>query len=95
MGEKEKNEIADTLYMLEHGSYRERKPYLDALRKGKVVTIGNYGYSEDTWCWLVWKETELDSGTKGEPVVKVIPKAHNLPKVSIRIMLTLESWQYL
>ena len=94
MSEKEKNEIADTLYMLEHGSYRERKPYLNALRKGETVTIGNYDYSEDTWCWLIWKETELDSGTKGEPVVKVIPKC-SLPKRSIRIMLTLESWQYL
>lgn len=92
--EKENREITDAIQFFKHGKFSERKIYLKGLLNGGVQ-YGNYVFQKDSWCWLVWKSTNLADNPefKGEPLVKVIPDT--VPVASIPAVLDAQPWTYI
>ena len=90
-------EIAKTLNVLEHGQYRETKDYYKEIRNSVTnsVTIGNFEYMEETWCWVIWKTTDIDTDPqyKGEPLCKVVPKG--IDKNKVGMVLNAQAWAYI
>ena len=88
--------VAEIVYMLENGQYKERKQYIKELYEKGQVTIKGYTIEKDLWCWVIWKPTDIDKdpGFKGEPLVKVVPRLY-LDKEEIEAILDAQPWNYI
>ncbi len=89
---KENKIITETIKFLVSGKFSERKPYLKDFY-GKGVEMHGYIFSKEGWNWVVAKPTDIDSGCKGEPLVKVIPTLTEIKKIPI--VLNTQSWTYI
>ena len=86
--------IKETLIFLEKAPYKERKLYIKDFNGDGVEMIG-YVFQEKTWCWLIWKPTDIGKNPeyKGESLVKVIPQTIDLD--NIEIVLDAQPWTYI
>ena len=90
--QKEAEIITNAIDFLVNGNYQERKPYMKYVY-GDGVEINGYQFEIDGLCWYVYKPTEVDSGYKGEPLVKVIPTT--VPVSNISVVLNAQPWMYI
>lgn len=103
MASKESMIIAEVIQMLEDGPWEERKKYLKDLRSEDGALINGFRFQQDTWCWLVWKPTDIwkQPQYKGEPLYKVVPRDTINPRrgtvklENIAKVLDLQHWLYL
>jgi len=92
--EEENKIITEALKFLTFGKWSERKKYVhDTLSKG--TEINGYTFQQDTWCWLIWKPTDISKNPefKGESLVKVVP--FNIKMSKIADVLNAQPWTYL
>ena len=92
---KENKLIVDALNLLNNGKFRDKKPFLDELRKGST-TINGFMFQQTEWCWIIWKPTDFEEEPqfKGEALVKIVPRFVTEQK-RIKIILKNQSWIYL
>ena len=78
-----------------YGGFRERMPYLKALRTENGATYNGFIFKKDLWCWIVWKPTDIGKNPeyKGEPLCKVIPDT--VPVENIPDVLDVQPWTYI
>ena len=90
----ENEKIIDSIKFFTRGKYRERKPYLSSLLKGEVVSYNGFDFQRDTWCWIVWKPTDIGENPqyKGKPLCKVIPRNEF---VDVDAVLNAQQWIYI
>ena len=95
MTKTEENKIiTEAIEFLTYGQWAERRKYVhDALSKG--AKINGYTFQQDTWCWLIWKPTDISKNPefKGEPLVKVVP--FNIEMSKIEDVLNAQAWSYM
>jgi len=92
---KENEKIVACIDLLENGSIKERRPYIDALHKDHKCSLEGFIFQEELFCWLIWKPTDIQEHPqwKGENVLKIVPKfmeADKIPQV-----LDAQYWVYL
>ena len=94
---KDNIEIAETIHLLENGPYRDKKEYLKKMlhSPSRSVSIGNFEYSQDVWCWIIWKKTDIGTNPeyKGESLCKVVPRG--IVKNKIGTILNALAWVYI
>ena len=73
---KETEIIAKCIDLLENGSIKERRPYMDALHEDGKCKMEGFIFQDKLWCWLVWKPTDIekDPQWKGQELLKIVPK---------------------
>lgn len=86
--------IKESIMFLEKAPYKERKQYIKDYHKDGV-DINGYTIQCDTWCWLIWKPTDMGENPeyKGELLVKVVPRNIDLNKIDV--VLNAQSWTYI
>ena len=91
--QQENKAIIDAINLLENGQYRDKKPYLKAIRNGGA-SINGFVFEQSDWCWIVWKPTDIDKNPeyKGEPLAKVVPRVYIR---DIGAILDAQSWTYI
>lgn len=97
----ESKHLARAIGMMENGPYASTTMYRKFRRNlivnGYFIVDKIYKVEEDTYCWLIWKETDIskDPQWKGEPLLKVIPKFTLRTEMEIKQCLDLQGWAYL
>lgn len=86
--------IVDAIKFLEDAPFKERKPYLKDFY-GKGVELNGYKFQRETWCWLIWKPTDIDIQPeyKGEPLVKIVPNTVEINRIAE--ILNAQPWTYI
>lgn len=92
---KENKLIAKNIRFLSNGKYSERKEYLVQLKENGYCTINGFRFTQDVFCWVVWKPTDsvINPEYKGESLFKVIPKSV-LDERQICNILKNQAWIY-
>ena len=90
----ENTKIAETIKFLEKGNFHDRKSLLKDFY-GKGAEINGYIIQHETWCWLIWKPTNIGEKPqyKGEPLVKVVPRTISFDKIAD--VLAAQPWTYI
>lgn len=74
---KETKKIAESLFFLNHGPYKERRPYMKLIHDSphRSAEYNGYTFQKELWCWVIWKPTDFDKQPqyKGSPLAKVVP----------------------
>lgn len=86
--------IADAIKFFKYGKFSDRKAYIKELRTGKGASYNGFTFKESTWCWIVWKPTDIgkEAQYKGEPLCKVIPINVFIDKIPV--ILDAQPWTY-
>lgn len=96
MSKNDSMKVAEIIYLVESGRYKDRKRYIYELNEKGNVTIEGYTIEKELWCWVVWKPTDIGKNPefKGEPLVKVVPRLY-LNKEDIKAVLDAQPWNYI
>lgn len=89
--------LAEIIFKLEDmHPWKEVKPLLDELHKNGKVRIDEFEICQETYCWTIWKDTDLGEHPeyKGEPLLKIVPKFLQT-KEEILKFIEMSSWHYL
>lgn len=85
----------EAINFFKHGAFHDKKPYIRDLYLGHGVSYNGFKFYKETWCWTVWKNTDIGSNPeyKREPLYKVIP--NTVPARNIPAVLDAQPWTYI
>jgi len=91
----ENNLIIQAIKFLEKAPYHDRKQYMEDYTIGSGVEINDFIIQRETWCWLIWKPTDIGKNPeyKGEPLCKVVPRFTEFDKMNV--VLDSQPWTYI
>lgn len=91
--QEENKAIIDAINLLEKGECRDRRKYLLDVRYGGV-SINGFVFEQSDWCWIVWKQTDIDKNPEynGESLAKVVPRVF---LKDIEAILDAQYWTYI
>lgn len=87
--------IVDAIKFFKYGIYFDKIEYIKALKTDKGVSYNGFTFNEDTWCWIIWKPTDIEKEPqyKGEPLCKIIPINVLIDKIPA--VLDAQPWTYI
>lgn len=93
----ESKKLAEIIFKLEDmHPWKEVKPMLDELHKEGVLQLDGYKFQRETYCWLIWKETDFGEHPewKGEDLLKIVPVFLET-KEKVQQFIEMSDWLYL